>query len=105
MLLLWAGFIVIVVLMLLFDLCVLHRKSAVISLKSALLWSVIWTLVAFVFNVGVYYIYKHDWMGITTQRLAAEQARSAETQPAAGAQDDSPEAIAAADRRIARLAS
>ena len=105
MLLLWAGFIVIVVLMLLFDLCVLHRKSAVISLKSALLWSVIWTLVAFVFNVGVYYIYKHDWMGITAQRLAAERSRIAATQPSVAPPDNSAEAIAAADKRLARLAS
>jgi len=105
MLLLWSGFIVIVVLLLLFDLCVLHRKSAVISLKSALIWSVIWTLVAFAFNVGVYYIYKHDWMGITTQRLSAEQARIAATKPSADVQDDNPETIAAADKRVAWMAT
>lgn len=105
MLLLWTGFIVIVVLMLLFDLCVLHRKSTAISLKSALIWSVIWTLVAFAFNVGVYYIYKHDWMGITAQRLAAEQASRASTQPAAEPQGGTPEAIDAADARVAWVAT
>jgi tellurite resistance protein TerC len=74
MLLLWTGFIVLVVLMLIFDLCVLHRETAVIGLKSALIWSVIWTLVAFAFNAGVYYMYKHDWMGVAAQRIAADPA-------------------------------
>ncbi len=72
MVLLWAGFIVIVVLMLIFDLCVLHRKSTVIGLKQALLWSAMWIAVALFFNVVVYYIYKHDWMGIAAQRIAAD---------------------------------
>jgi tellurite resistance protein TerC len=127
MLLLWSGFIVLVVLMLLFDLCVLHREAAVIGLKQALAWSVIWTLVALVFNVGVYYVYKHDWMGIATRRVESELASEAgghsagEGQPQAqderalaGDAATRPEielengalrATPAADNRIARLAA
>lgn len=71
MVLLWAGFVVLVVLMLVFDLCVLHRNATVIGLKQALLWSAMWIMTALVFNVAVYYIYKHDWMGIAAQRIAA----------------------------------
>lgn len=105
MLLLWTGFIITVVLMLLFDLCILHREPAVVSLKNALIWSVLWTVGAFVFNVGVYYIYERDWAGITTRRLAAEQARRAAAQAGMEPRRASPEAIEAADKRVAWLAT
>lgn len=75
MLLLWIGFVTLVVLMLVFDLCVLHRRAVVIGLKQALLWSAMWIAVALSFNVALYYIYKHDWMGIAAQRIASDPAR------------------------------
>jgi tellurite resistance protein TerC len=52
--LMWIIFNVAVVLMLFFDLGVFHKKDRVISLKESLVWSVIWILVALVFNIGVY---------------------------------------------------
>ncbi|MBU1319699.1 MAG: TerC family protein [candidate division Zixibacteria bacterium] len=52
---LWIGFNILVLLMLAIDLGFFHRKDHEISIKEALLWSVIWIVVALVFNVGVYF--------------------------------------------------
>jgi tellurite resistance protein TerC len=52
---LWIGFNVFVLLMLVLDLGVFHRKSKVISVKEALTWTAVWILLAFLFNVFVYY--------------------------------------------------
>jgi tellurite resistance protein TerC len=52
---LWIGFNLFVVLMLVLDLGVFHRKSKEISVKEALAWTGIWVFLAFLFNVFVYY--------------------------------------------------
>lgn len=52
---LWIGFNVFVLLMLVLDLGVFHRKSAVISVKEALTWTAVWVFLAFMFNVFVFY--------------------------------------------------
>jgi len=52
---LWIGFNLFVLLMLILDLGVFHRKSKVISVKEALTWTSIWVFIAFLFNVFVYY--------------------------------------------------
>jgi tellurite resistance protein TerC len=52
--LLWAGFIVFVLAMLVIDLGVFHRKAHEVSLKEAGIWSAVWVALAVVFNVGVY---------------------------------------------------
>jgi tellurite resistance protein TerC len=52
---LWIGFNVFVLLMLVLDLGVFHRKSKEISVKEALAWTGIWVFLAFLFNVFVYY--------------------------------------------------
>ena len=56
--LLWAGFIVFVLLMLAIDLGVFHKKAHEVSLKEAGTWSAVWVVLAAVFNVGVYH-----WFG------------------------------------------
>ncbi len=61
---LWIGFITIVLALLTFDLCVLNRRAHVIGMKEALGWAGFYVLLALLFNVGVYYIYRHNWMGI-----------------------------------------
>ncbi len=38
----WIGFIVFVIIMLLLDLGVFHKKDSVIKIKEAILWSVFW---------------------------------------------------------------
>jgi tellurite resistance protein TerC len=51
----WTLFNVFVLVLLALDLGVFHRKSHVISLKEALLWSGIWIVIALLFNAFVYY--------------------------------------------------
>jgi len=52
---LWIGFNVFVLLMLALDLGVFHRKSSVIKVKEALIWTCVWVFMAFLFNVFIYY--------------------------------------------------
>jgi tellurite resistance protein TerC len=52
---LWIGFNLFVLIMLALDLGVFHRSSKEVSVKDALLWTGIWVLFAFIFNVFVYY--------------------------------------------------
>jgi len=50
-----------ILLMLAIDLGIFNRKAHEVSLKEAIVWSVVWTLLALAFNVGVYF-----WAGTTT---------------------------------------
>lgn len=52
---LWIGFNLFVLAMLAFDLGVFHRKVHTVSIKEALLWSVVWITLALVFNAGLYF--------------------------------------------------
>src|SRR5574341_663314 len=52
--LLWIGFNVFVVGMLILDLGVFHRKAHVVKIKEALLWSAVWIALALTFNLGIY---------------------------------------------------
>jgi tellurite resistance protein TerC len=52
---LWGGFNLLVVVMLAIDLGVFHRKDHVISVKEGLIWSVIWIVVALIFNIFVFF--------------------------------------------------
>lgn len=56
----WGGFNVLVLVMLALDLGVFHRKDHKISVKESLIWSVIWVVVALIFNVIIYF-----WQGET----------------------------------------
>ena len=51
----WIGFNIFVLIMLALDLGVFHRESKEISVKEAFLWTGFWILLAFAFNVVVYY--------------------------------------------------
>ncbi len=55
---LWGGFNALVILMIVIDLGLFHRDDHEISVKEGLVWSVIWIIVALIFNVGVY-----NWKG------------------------------------------
>lgn len=55
----WIGFIVFVLIMLLLDLGVFHKKDSVVKVKEALGWSLFWISLAMIFNVGVYYFIDH----------------------------------------------
>ncbi len=62
--LLWIGFSVFVLVMLALDLFVVNRKPHVINVRAALGWTGVCIVMALAFNVAVYYIYEHDWLGI-----------------------------------------
>ncbi len=64
MIFLWVGFITIVLILLAIDLGVLNRKSHVIGIKEALVWTVFWVLLSLGFNVLCYFIYEYHWFGI-----------------------------------------
>ena len=57
---LWIGFIIFVLVMLLLDLKVFHRKPEKVSVKNALLWSFAWIAMALAFGVGIYILWGHE---------------------------------------------
>ena len=59
--LMWVGFNIFVVLMLILDLKVFHRRSHVISIKESLLWTAFWIILSLLFNLIVYF-----WQGQET---------------------------------------
>ncbi len=61
---LWLAFIVLILGLLALDLGVVNRKAHVIRTPEALAWTGFWVALALVFNVAVFYLYKHHWMGI-----------------------------------------
>ncbi len=50
----WIAFGAIVLVLLVLDLKVFHRKSRVITLKESLLWTAFWVALALLFNLGIY---------------------------------------------------
>ena len=66
MILLWAGFIALILLLLALDLGVLNKRAHVVSIREALKWTGLWVSVALLFNALVYLIYQHHWMGMGT---------------------------------------
>ncbi len=54
----WLGFLVFVLAMLTLDLGVFHKKAHEVSLKEAATWSVVWVVLALIFNAGIYF-----WFG------------------------------------------
>lgn len=57
----WIGFFVFVLVMLMLDLLVFHKKDEAIRVKSAIKWSVFWIGLALVFNVFVYVVANNLW--------------------------------------------
>lgn len=52
---LWIGFNIFVLAMLALDLGVFHRKAHVVTLRESIAWSVVWVMMALLFNVGVWH--------------------------------------------------
>lgn len=61
---LWVGFLVFVMAMLALDLGVFHRKLHAISIKEAMLWTGFWIFLSLLFNILIYFMYEHHWLGI-----------------------------------------
>jgi len=57
---LWISFNIAVVAMLALDLVVFHRKAHEVSLKEASIWSVVWIVLALIFNLWVYYLWGEE---------------------------------------------
>ncbi len=57
--LLWGGFLALIFVLLALDLGVFNRKEHRVGLREALVWSVVWTLVALAFNAFVYLRFGH----------------------------------------------
>jgi tellurite resistance protein TerC len=55
---LWVGFTAFVILLLVIDLGVFHKKSREVSTKEAIWWTVVWIGLALLFNLGIYW-----WFG------------------------------------------
>lgn len=55
--LLWAGFVVFVLVMLSLDLFFFHRKAHEVRIREAVGWSVFWIALALLFNVGLFHWY------------------------------------------------
>jgi tellurite resistance protein TerC len=51
----WIGFSAFVIIMLLLDLLVFHRKTHEVKIREAILWSIFWIGLALIFNYGVYH--------------------------------------------------
>jgi tellurite resistance protein TerC len=66
MILIWTGFISIVLLLLALDLGVFHRHAHVVTIKEALGWSGVWITLGLAFSVFVYYGYDGQWFGLGT---------------------------------------
>ncbi|MCH7887496.1 MAG: TerC family protein [Candidatus Marinimicrobia bacterium] len=56
----WIGFHVLILILVALDLGVLHRKSQVISIREALIWSMGWIFISLMFNVVVYFRFGYD---------------------------------------------
>lgn len=60
----WIGFLAFILALLALDLGVFHRKDHAISIREALAWSAFWIVLALSFNVLVYALYEHHWLGV-----------------------------------------
>jgi tellurite resistance protein TerC len=66
----WIAFNAAILVMLAIDLGVFHRRSHEVRIKEALFWSIVWTVVALVFNLGL-------WLGWLGQYGAAARGKAA----------------------------
>jgi len=57
--LLWGGFIAFVLLMLVIDLGIFHRRSHAVKMKEALIWCAVWISLALLFCAGVFIFKSH----------------------------------------------
>jgi tellurite resistance protein TerC len=65
----YAGFLLLVLVLLALDLGVFHRKAHAVSIREAAGWSVVWVTLALSFNVG-FYFYMRWWFPQDTRLLA-----------------------------------
>jgi tellurite resistance protein TerC len=60
----WIGFLALVGTFLALDLGVFHRKAHAVTIKEALIWSVVWVTTSLLFSVFIYFAYANHWLGL-----------------------------------------
>src|SRR5688572_10230649 len=60
----WVCFLVLVLSLLALDLGVFNRNPHAIAAKEALGWTAFWVALALGFNVVIYFMYEHHWLGM-----------------------------------------
>jgi tellurite resistance protein TerC len=70
----YAGFVLLVLLLLALDLGVFHRKAHVVSTRESLAWSAFWIALGLAFAAFVYVGYERHWLGLglTPDLMTAE---------------------------------
>lgn len=63
----WIGFLALVLALLALDLGLFHRRDRAISVKEALAWSAFWIALSLAFNLLIYALYEHHWLGIGSE--------------------------------------
>ena len=66
MMVLWSGFIALILVLLALDLSVFHRQAHVVSVKEALALSAFWVALGLSFAAFVYFGYENHWLGLGT---------------------------------------
>lgn len=56
----WIGFFLIIILLLYFDLHVVHSKPHRVTMSESLLWTGFWIILSLIFSVAVFFIYEHN---------------------------------------------
>lgn len=57
-------FVCVILAILALDLGVFHRKAHIVSMREAVGWTIVWISVGLAFNVGVYFLYEHQVLGL-----------------------------------------
>ena len=76
----WIGFLVFILVMVLLDLGVFHRRAHTVSIREALVWTCVWVAMALVFNVFVYFLYEKSPGGWSSLEMHQLSGRDAATQ-------------------------
>ncbi len=82
---LWVGFIAFILFLLALDLGVINRKAHTVAPKEAMTWVGIFVALGVLFNVAVYFIYQHDWLGFGATFIEQTRAFEAAKLVASGA--------------------
>ncbi len=64
MILMWIGFLTLIIILLALDLGVFHKKDQEIKVREAVLWTFFWIFLALLFDIFIYFAYQNHWLNI-----------------------------------------